>query len=75
MSLLLEFGFGILNLHRIGLDVFEYNARAIKAYKKLGFQEEGVIRDELFYDGKFHDSILMGVLRKEFRKVGQDAQR
>ncbi|WP_404451769.1 GNAT family N-acetyltransferase [Virgibacillus necropolis] len=69
MSLLLEFGFDILNLHRIGLDVFAFNDRAIKSYKKLGFKQEGIIRDELFYDGKFHDSILMGVLRKEYRKV------
>lgn len=66
LFLLLEFGFDILNLHRIGLDVFEYNVRAIKAYEKLGFKQEGVIREELFYDGKFHDSILMGILQKEF---------
>lgn len=70
LSLLVEFGFNVLNLHRIGLDVFEYNERAIKSYEKLGFKQEGRIRDELFYDGKFHDSILMGVLRNEFKKVG-----
>lgn len=69
MSLLIKFGFDILNLHRVGLDVFAFNDRAIKAYEKLGFKQEGIIRDELFYDGKFHDSIMMGVLRGEFRKV------
>lgn len=68
MSLLLEYGFTMLNLHRIGLDVFSFNERAIKSYKKLGFQQEGRIRDELFYDGEYHHSILMGMLDTEFQK-------
>ncbi|ASN06484.1 GNAT family N-acetyltransferase [Virgibacillus necropolis] len=69
MSLVVEFGFDSLNLHRVGLDVFAYNERAIKAYEKLGFKREGIVRDELFYDGEFHDSILMGVLKGEFVKL------
>ncbi|WP_270181061.1 GNAT family N-acetyltransferase [Alkalihalobacillus sp. CinArs1] len=69
MSLLLIYGFEILNLNRIGLDVFSYNERAIKSYKKLGFQEEGRIREELFYDGEYHDSVLMGILKREFEEL------
>ncbi|GIN73775.1 aminoglycoside N(6')-acetyltransferase [Bacillus sp. J14TS2] len=69
MSLLLSFGFDILNLHRVGLDVYSFNQRAIKSYKKLGFKQEGIIRDELFYDGEYHDSIIMGILKSEFNKV------
>lgn len=68
MSQLLNFGFEILNLHRVGLDVYSFNKRAIKAYEKLGFKREGVIRDEIFYDGEYHDSIIMGVLKSEFIK-------
>lgn len=66
MHLLLKHGFEIENLHRIGLDVFSYNSRAIKTYEKLGFKREGVIRDELFLNGEYHDSILMGILEDEF---------
>lgn len=67
LSLLVEFGFNLLNLNRIGLDVFAFNERAINAYKKLGFKQEGRIREDLFYDGEYHDSILMGVMKGEFR--------
>lgn len=66
LRLLLDYGFSMLNLHRIGLDVYSFNERGIKSYEKLGFQVEGRIRDELFYDGEYHDSILMGVLKDEF---------
>ncbi|MFD2923617.1 GNAT family N-acetyltransferase [Halobacillus naozhouensis] len=69
MSLLLEFGFNHLNLRRVGLDVFSYNERAMKSYQKLGFKQEGVIRDDLYYDGEYHDSVLMGVLKEEFTKM------
>ncbi|WP_430787621.1 GNAT family N-acetyltransferase [Virgibacillus flavescens] len=68
LELLLDFGFNILNQHRIGLDVFAYNERAIKAYEKLGFKQEGRVRDELFYNGAFHDSIIMGILKAEYQK-------
>jgi|SRR5690625_1147088 len=69
MSLLLKYGFEILNLHRIGLDVYSFNKRGIKSYEKLGFKQEGIIRDELFYDGEYHDSIIMGVLKDEFNHI------
>lgn len=68
MSLLLAYGFDILNLNRVGLDVFAYNERAIKSYEKLGFQQEGRIREDLFYNGEYHDSIMMGVMKGEFCK-------
>lgn len=69
MALLLNFGFEILNLHRVGLDVYSFNKRAIKSYEKLGFKREGIIRDELFYDREYHDSIIMGVLKSEFSEI------
>ena len=69
MSMFLDYGFNILNLHRVELEVFAFNPRAKKSYEKLGFKQEGIIRDKLFYDGKFHNAILMGVLREEFNRI------
>lgn len=64
---MLGYGFGICNLHRIELNVFDYNERAIRCYEKVGFQREGVQRDALFYNHQYHDSILMSVLHHEYR--------
>ncbi|PLR65905.1 N-acetyltransferase [Bacillus sp. UMB0893] len=66
MKLILEHGFHNLGLHRIGLNVYHFNERAKRSYEKLGFKQEGVIRGDLFYEGEFHDNILMGVLAEEF---------
>ncbi|MGG1660771.1 GNAT family N-acetyltransferase [Brevibacillus sp. NRS-1366] len=67
MRLMLDYGFGILNLHRIELNVFAYNDRAIHTYEKLGFQREGVQRQALYYNHAYHDSILMSMLADEYR--------
>ncbi|CAJ1001263.1 MULTISPECIES: GNAT family N-acetyltransferase [Bacillales] len=67
MRLLLDYAFGILNLHRIELNVFSYNSRAIRAYEKLGFQREGVQREALYYNHQYHDSIIMSILEDEYR--------
>ncbi|RZT15523.1 GNAT family N-acetyltransferase [Fictibacillus sp. BK138] len=66
MKLMVKFGFQTLNLHRIELNVYSFNERGIKTYEKLGFKKEGVQREALFYEGQYHDSIIMGILESEF---------
>ncbi|PLS15933.1 GNAT family N-acetyltransferase [Bacillus sp. M6-12] len=68
MNLMLDYGFGILNLHRIELNVFSYNERAARVYEQLGFTKEGVQRDALYYNHQYHDSIMMSILEDEYRK-------
>jgi RimJ/RimL family protein N-acetyltransferase len=66
--LMLEYGFNVLELHRIDLEVFTFNPRAIHVYEKLGFKREGVRREVLLLEGTYHDSIVMGLLRYEYVK-------
>ena len=67
MKLLLEYGFNTLNLNRIDLKVNDFNSRAIKCYQKIGFIEEGRMRQSCFRNGKYHDQIIMSVLRSEWK--------
>ena len=60
----LRFAFEELNLHRVTLTVFEYNPRAIRTYEKVGFREEGRLRQHLNREGRRWDMIYMGILRK-----------
>ncbi|MNV26265.1 Spermidine N(1)-acetyltransferase [compost metagenome] len=68
LRLMLDYGFGICNLHRIELNVYAYNERAQRCYEKVGFRQEGVQRDVLFYNHQYHDSILMSMLEDEYRE-------
>jgi RimJ/RimL family protein N-acetyltransferase len=67
ISLMLQFAFDELNLHRVQLTVFSYNAQAIQLYERLGFRREGIMREALHRDGARHDVFLYGLLRHEWR--------
>jgi RimJ/RimL family protein N-acetyltransferase len=69
MHLMLRYGFGTLNLHRISLGVFDFNKKAIRFYEKVGFKKEGVQRDGYYYDNAYHDVIMMSILENEFWKL------
>jgi RimJ/RimL family protein N-acetyltransferase len=65
--LVLDFAFGALGLHRVGLDVADYNPRARRVYEKCGFVAEGVRRDAIFWEGRRYDSVMMSVLATDPR--------
>jgi len=68
MKLMIDYGFKRLNLHRIELTVHEFNMRGLKAYKKLGFVEDGRRREAIYIDGKYHDEIVMSILKQEWAR-------
>jgi RimJ/RimL family protein N-acetyltransferase len=65
-KLMVEYGFGILNLNRIQLHVSCENEYAIKAYKTAGFTIEGTLRQVMYHHDKYSDFYVMSVLREEF---------
>jgi RimJ/RimL family protein N-acetyltransferase len=54
-----------LLLHKLWLMVFSHNARGRGLYGKLGFIEEGVLREEYFHEGAWHDMVRMSMLAHE----------
>lgn len=65
MRVILRYAFMELNLHRVSLNVFEYNPRGIRSYEKCGFVIEGRACGLLQRDGRRWDVIYMGVLRED----------
>jgi RimJ/RimL family protein N-acetyltransferase len=61
-------GLGLgLGLHKVALTVFSENRAARRAYAACGFHEDGVLRDDFYRAGRWHDQILMSILEDEFR--------
>ena len=67
MLVLCCFGFEMMNLHRIELDVYADNPRAQHVYERLGFVVEGRKRDHDFRAGRYRDTVMMGLLAGELR--------
>ena len=68
MTVLLDYAFDHLNMHRVHLGVFSTNPRAQGLYRKLGFVDEGVDREAVFKDGRYIDNIRMSILDREWKQ-------
>ncbi|HUS83045.1 MAG TPA: GNAT family protein [Dehalococcoidia bacterium] len=63
---LLRFAFEQMNLNRVELGTFDFNERAQACYRECGFVEEGRRREDRYIDGRYHDLMIMGILRREW---------
>lgn len=70
VSEILRHAFQDLNLNRVELTVLPDNEPALKLYRKAGFQQEGLLRQHVFKDGKYRDMIIMSILREEWLHRG-----
>lgn len=64
---IIKYGFDQLNLNRIWCEVYSNN-ESIHLYRKIGFKDEGVLRQHIFKDGKYLDSYMLGMLRSEYEQ-------
>lgn len=67
LQLLLVKVFGEFGAHRLWLDVFESNLRAQHVYRSLGFQQDGIFREAVYRDGRYHSLLFMSLLDREYK--------
>jgi len=72
MRVALGYAFEVLQVHKVSLEVLEYNERAIRTYERLGFQREGVHREDVYKDGRFVNVVRMSLLAGERQGVPSD---
>ena len=76
MCLILDFAFNGLDFRKVSLEVVESNQSAINLYKRIGFINEGLKREEYFAGGKYLNTQLFGILNHEFKiDIPGDANR
>jgi RimJ/RimL family protein N-acetyltransferase len=66
--LVTDYAFGVAGLHRIELQVYDFNPRARHVYEKIGFVPEGTLREALRWDGEWVDCHLMGMLASDWER-------
>lgn len=68
LKTLMEYLFDKFKLNKIWIEASLVNPRAVKAYQKVGFKKEGILREEYYSRGKFVDCLRFGILKREFNK-------
>jgi ribosomal-protein-alanine N-acetyltransferase len=74
LSLLLRFAFEELSLRRLEADVDPGNAASIRSLERLGFQREGLLRERWCVGGEVQDSLVFGLLRREWAAARKKAE-
>ena len=64
--LLIDYAFNQLRYHKIYTGAFESNKASQKVWKKLGFQKEGELREQVYRNGEFENLYYYGILEKEW---------
>ena len=64
VRLISSYAFNVLNLNKITVEVVDCNAIAIRVYEKLGFINEGCLKQQYFANGEFFNVIIMSLFNK-----------
>ena len=67
LAMLIDWGFQ-QGLHRIWAEVYDFNIPSVKLLEKLGFAAEGRQREHVFREGRFVDSLIMGLLSQDTKR-------
>lgn len=66
IGLIKKMAFNILSFHRLWLDVYDDNLRAISLYKSEGFVEEGLLRECKKSEKGYRSMLIMSILQNEY---------
>lgn len=66
IAAIIEYGFNRMNLYRLEAEVLASNTASLRLIRKQGFIEEGRLREAKFVNGKYHDLLRFGLLRREY---------
>ncbi|KAH7396722.1 acyl-CoA N-acyltransferase [Phaeosphaeria sp. MPI-PUGE-AT-0046c] len=71
---ILDWGFEMAGLHRIGLQSASFNTGAIRLWKRIGFHQDGVDREALWSNGRWHDEVRFSMLEHEWRAMVEEGE-
>jgi len=67
LDLLFEYGFNRLNINKVWCEIYEFDVRKHELFNNYGFHQDGVLRENYFYDGKYLDGHVFSILAGEWR--------
>jgi RimJ/RimL family protein N-acetyltransferase len=66
-ELLFNYGYNELGLQKIWTEIYEFDHKKYRLYEDLGFKQDGFLRNQYFYDGKWWNSYILSLLSTEFK--------
>lgn len=71
-KLLLKYGYDELVLNKVWTEIYSFDKKKKDLYNKFGFHQDGLLRQNYFYDGQWWDSLILSLLSSEFTESSSD---
>ena len=69
--ILLDYYFNYLRYHKANVYIYDINTASIAFHTGLGFIKEGLLKENAYFDGEYHDVVYMGMTESEFSKINK----
>jgi RimJ/RimL family protein N-acetyltransferase len=70
LGVLINHAFGLMKLRRLEADVDPRNVSSMRILGKLGFSQEGLLRERWNVNGEVQDTAFHGLLAREWQERG-----
>lgn len=64
LNLFTKFCFNSLNVHKVWAHIFDFNKASITLFAKSGYTQEGILKEHIYRDGKYHDVVFLGRINR-----------
>lgn len=71
LKILLDYYFNEVGYNKVEASVYGYNASSQSFHERFGFTLEGILRNHLYSRGRYHDTLVYGMLKDEFNSIYQ----
>ena len=65
IKLILNYGFKTLNLNKLWAEIYEIDYKKLSFFKSLGFEVDATLREHYYYEGKYYNSHILSLLKKD----------
>ena len=73
LKIILDIGFNELKLNKITSETFEFRKNIINVLEEKGFKKEGILKNHIKTNEKYHNSILHCIFKEKFvKKIDND---
>jgi len=72
LRVLMSYAFNELGLHKVFAEIYSFVTETIQLYESLGFHKDGILRDNVWRNGKWWNSFIYSKLDVEFKNEKKD---
>ncbi|MCH7786633.1 MAG: GNAT family N-acetyltransferase [Chloroflexi bacterium] len=71
VQLAVDYAFDVLNMRKLVAGAHSENHASLRCFERLGFQQEGVFREQHFMDGRYYDIVRLGLFKRDYWQRGR----